>query len=52
MSKTLQAKLVAATQQQRDFKSKHEYQLEEFGLTKEWIQQELGEVLEHYALPR
>ena len=52
MSPALQEKLAAATQQQRDFKSKHEYKLEEFGLSKEWIQQELGEVLEHYALPR
>ena len=52
MSKALQEKLAAATQQQRDFKSKHEYKLEEFGLSKEWIQEELGEVLEHYALPR
>lgn len=52
MSQALQEKLAAATQRQRDFKSKHEYGLEEFGLSKEWIQQELGEVLEHYALPR
>jgi hypothetical protein len=37
---------------QRKFESKHEYTLEEFGLTKEWIQEELGPLLDHYSLPR
>ena len=46
------AKLEAATERQRDFESKHEYTLEEFGLTAEWIQQELGELLDFYGLPR
>lgn len=46
------ARLTAATQRQREFKSTHEYSLEEFGLSKEWIQEELGEVFEHYQLPR
>ena len=31
---------------------KHEYTLEEFGLSKAWIQQELGPLLDHYGLPR
>jgi len=52
MSEAFRAKLTAATQRQREFKSKHEYTLEEFGLSRDWIQEELGSVLEHYALPR
>jgi omega-hydroxy-beta-dihydromenaquinone-9 sulfotransferase len=52
MSEGFRKKLVAATQRQREFKSQHEYTLEEFGLSKEWIQENLGDVLDHYALPR
>jgi hypothetical protein len=52
MSDAFRERLVAATQRQREFKSKHEYTLEEFGLSQDWIQEELGGVLEHYALPR
>ena len=44
------ARLDAATQRQKEFKSKHEYSLEEFGLTRDWIQSELGEVLRFYQL--
>jgi hypothetical protein len=52
MSSSYREKLAEATRRQRDFKSKHEYTLEEFGVSKEWIQAELGELLDHYALPR
>jgi hypothetical protein len=52
VSESLRAKLDAASTRQREFKSKHEYTLEEFGLTKEWIQAELGEVLDAYHLER
>ncbi len=52
MDETCRARLEAATQRQREFKSKHEYTLEEFGLSKEWIQQELGEVMDAYGLER
>jgi len=41
-----------ATKQQRQFKSKHQYSLAEFGLSKDWIQQELGAVLDAYGLER
>jgi hypothetical protein len=44
--------LNSATQRQREFKSKHEYSLDEFGLSREWIQQELTEVLDAYGLER
>jgi omega-hydroxy-beta-dihydromenaquinone-9 sulfotransferase len=52
MSEAFRGELVRATQQQRQFKSKHKYTLEEFGLSKEWIQSELGGMMDHYALPR
>jgi hypothetical protein len=52
VSAALHAKLEAATSRQREFQSKHEYTLEEFGLSKEWIQAELGEVLDAYGLER
>ncbi|HEX2972890.1 MAG TPA: sulfotransferase [Tepidisphaeraceae bacterium] len=52
MSDAFRAQLVAATAKQRQFKSTHEYTLEEFGLSKEWIQQELREVLDAYGLER
>jgi hypothetical protein len=42
--------LTAATERQRDFKSKHEYTLEEFGLSEDWIEEELGEILAAYGL--
>jgi len=32
--------------------SQHHYTLEEFGLSKEWIQEELGPLLDHYSLAR
>ncbi len=52
MSDGFRAKLVEATRQQSGFKSKHQYTLEEFGLSKEWIEEELGPLLDHYALAR
>jgi hypothetical protein len=52
MDETCRARLDAATQRQREFKSKHEYTLEEFGLSKEWIQQELGEIMDAHGLER
>lgn len=52
MEEICRARLDTATQRQREFKSKHEYTLEEFGLSKEWIQQELGEVLDTHGLER
>jgi hypothetical protein len=52
LSPAFREKLAQATHRQREFKSRHEYSLEQFGLSREWIQQELGSVLEHYSLPR
>ncbi|HVU26643.1 MAG TPA: sulfotransferase [Verrucomicrobiae bacterium] len=44
--------LAEASRRQLEFKSKHEYTLDEFGLSREWIQSELGEVLDAYGLER
>jgi len=52
MSDAFRARLAEATQRQRGFASKHEYSLEEFGLSKAWIQAELGPLLDYYQLPR
>jgi len=52
MSDAFRARLEEATKQQSGFKSQHHYTLEEFGLSKEWIQAELGSLLDHYSLPR
>jgi hypothetical protein len=52
ITETFRERLELATQRQRKFKSKHEYSLEDFGLSKEWIQQELGEVMDTYGLER
>ena len=52
VSGRLGEQLAAATQQQAEFKSKHEYTLREFGLSEAWIQEELGEVMDTYGLER
>lgn len=52
MSEAFREELAAANQRQREFKSKNLYTLEEFGLSREWIQSELAEVLDHYGLAR
>lgn len=46
------ARLAAATARQRVYRSAHRYTLEEFGLSRQWIQEELGALLDHYALAR
>jgi len=45
-------RLKDAAEQQREFTSRHRYSLEDFGMSREWIQQELGELLDFYRLPR
>ena len=52
MSEAFRNQLAAATHRQKEFKSKHEYTLGEFGLSERWIQEELGEVLDAYGLER
>ena len=50
MSETYRAGLREITNRQRTFQSRHEYSLEGFGLSKQWLQRELGPVLEAYDL--
>jgi hypothetical protein len=52
LSPAFRARLEAATQRQQSFKSTHAYSLEEFGLSKEWIQKELGPLFDRYSLAR
>ena len=52
LSATFRTRLDTATERQRNFKSEHNYSLEEFGLSKEWIQEELGPLMDYYSLPR
>ena len=52
LSAAYRRRLDAATERQQSFKSEHNYSLEEFGLSKEWIQEELGPLMDHYSLPR
>ena len=52
MSDVFRARLAEATKSQGEFRSQHHYTLEEFGLSKEWIQEELGSLLDHYSLAR
>ncbi len=52
VSPAFRERLEAATSRQREFKSTHEYSLAEFGLSEQYIQSQLGAVLDHYALPR
>jgi hypothetical protein len=52
LSATYRRRLDAATERQQTFKSEHNYSLEEFGLSKAWIQEELGPLMDHYSLPR
>jgi hypothetical protein len=50
MSESFREKLILANGRQREFESNHHYSLEEFGLTKAWIQEELGKLLHYYSL--
>ena len=50
LSDAFRRRLADATRRQRQFKSKHEYTLEEFGVSKAWIRQELGDLIAAYDL--
>lgn len=50
MSGRFQTALALANEQQLEFESNHSYSLEEFGLTKQWIREELGDLLDYYGL--
>jgi hypothetical protein len=50
MSAAFREQLDRASGQERNFESNHSYSLEEFGLSKAWIREQLAEVLDHYGL--
>jgi hypothetical protein len=50
ISGSYREKLTLANSRQLHFESNHKYSLEEFGLTKEWIEEELSDVLIFYGL--
>lgn len=52
MSDAYRARLRAAADGEHKFQSQHHYTLEEFGLSRGWIQEELGPLLDHYSLAR
>ncbi len=48
---TAYARLLAeATENQKSYRSKHRYSLEEYGLDDEWLRREVGEVIDFYGL--
>jgi hypothetical protein len=52
LSAAFSARLQQASRQSGEFKSVHQYSLEEFGISKHYIQRELGELLDAYGLER
>jgi hypothetical protein len=46
------ATLKADTQQQKSYKSEHTYSLEQFGLSKEYVHERLGEIFDHYGFAK
>lgn len=52
MSDAYRARLLGATQKQRRYKSGHDYSLEQFGLTKDQVYEELADVFEAFDFER
>ncbi len=46
------ARLEEESQRHRSFSSRHDYSLEEFGLSQEWVQERLGPILDFHGLER
>lgn len=51
-SGTREAELAAEVARQASFKSANAYSLEQFGLTRDYIQSRLGDVMDHYGFER
>ena len=49
LSDAYRAKLQDATKASRRFESRHHYTLEEFGMSKAWIRERLGDVMDSYG---
>lgn len=50
MGSSFRTRLEAAAKRERTFTSRHAYTLEEFGLSRAWIEDELGDVIAAYGL--
>jgi hypothetical protein len=50
MSERFRHRLAQVAERERKFESNHSYSLEDFGLSHDWIRQELGEILDYYGL--
>jgi len=50
MSSAMSQALNEATGRQKSFRSKHKYSLEEYGLDRDWLRREVGEVIDYYGL--
>lgn len=50
VSKSFLEKLTASTKKARNYESKHEYSLEQYGMTKEEVREELKEIFEEYQI--
>ena len=50
ISQSYREQLTRANGRRRHLKSKQNYSLEEFGLTKQWIEEELGDLIDFYKL--
>lgn len=51
-SPAFRARLAAARSAEAEFKSKHRYSMEEYGLSREWISAQIGDVLDACGLQR
>ncbi len=52
MTPEFDRKLVQLCEKQRRYKSEHQYTLEQFGLTRDYVYSRLPEIFEHYKFPR
>ena len=51
-SATFDARLRQATENQRKWKSDHEYALEDFGITAQWVYEQLRDVYDEFGFPK
>jgi hypothetical protein len=52
MSDAMRGRLEGVSRASKDYESRHTYSLEQYGLSEQWIREQLGDVLEAYGLDR
>lgn len=52
MSDAMRARLESVSRESKDYESRHDYSLEQYGLSEQWIREQLGDVLEAYGFER